>query len=145
MTHRFEIKPFDSLTLHELYNIMHLRDVVFVVGQKITAVSEIDGEDPRCQHVLFYLDDRLIGTTRIFDDVDPMIVSRVAIHSDVQGEGYGRKMMEEINAWLGDRPAEMHAQAHLTSWYQSVGWEPFGDIFDEAEIPHQMMGRNLSL
>ena len=42
-------KPFAALTLDELYDLLWLRDVVFVVGQGITAESEVDGEasDPR--------------------------------------------------------------------------------------------------
>lgn len=122
-----------------MYDVLHLRDVVFVVGQKVTAVPEVDGEDPRCEHVRCFLGERLIGTVRIFATETPMIVGRVAIHPDVQGRGHGRKMMAFVNDWLGDRSAEMHAQAHLETWYASLGWERFGEPFEEAEIPHVMM------
>ena len=142
MTTRCEFRAFDEFTLRELYDVMHLRDVVFVVGQKITAVSEVDGEDPQCHHALFYLDDRLIGTLRVFSDETPLIVGRVAIHTDFQGRGYGRQLMEHLHVWLDGRRAELHAQAHLEGWYASLGWERFGEVFQEAEIPHVMMRFN---
>lgn len=136
---RFDLKHFDELTTRELYALLQLRDEVFVVGQKITAVPEVDGLDLFCSHVRAFLDDRLVGTARIFVDEDPIIVGRVAIHPDVQRTGIGSQMMAFIGDWLGSRPAELHAQAYLEAWYTRMGWERFGEPFDEAEIPHVMM------
>lgn len=134
-----DIKPFDELTTRELYDILHLRDVVFVVGQKITAVPEVDGLDPQCSHVRAFLDDRLVGTARIFVDESPLVVGRVAVHPDLQRSGVGTEMMRFVGEWLGARPAELHAQAYLEDWYARLGWERFGEPFEEAEIPHVMM------
>lgn len=136
---RVDIAPFDALTARELYDVMHLRDLVFVVGQKITAVPEIDGLDPQCHHARAFIDGRLIGTTRIFANEDPIVVGRVAIHPDFQRGGWGTRMMRAVQDWLGARRAELHAQAYLEQWYSSLGWERFGQPFDEAEIVHVMM------
>ncbi len=136
------IKDFHDLTLMELYNIMHLRDVVFVVGQKITAECEVDGEDPKCSHLLLYLEDTLIGTARLFLEESPISVGRIAIHTDQQGKGYGTRLMEFIADFLGERNATMHAQAHLETWYASLGWKRVGEEFMEAEIVHVKMTKN---
>lgn len=138
------IKDFHDLNLMELYNILHLRDVVFVVGQKITAECEVDGEDPKCSHVLLYLGEELIGTARLFLKLSPISVGRIAIHTDYQGKGYGGELMRFIAELLGDRSAIMHAQAHLESWYTSLGWERVGEEFIEAEIRHVTMIRKPS-
>lgn len=139
MSTRFEIKPFEELTTKELYDILHLRDIVFVYGQKITAVPEIDGEDPKCAHVLFYKDDVVVGTARIFHQNSPMGVGRIAIHNDLQGTGLGTVMMEHLQVWIGERPAYMHAQAYLENWYARLGWVRSGENFMEAEIDHVPM------
>lgn len=138
---RFEIKPFHLLTLDELYAVMQLRDIVFVVGQKITAASEIDGLDPQCHHAMLWDGDRLVGTARVFADRDPCVVGRVAVHTQRQREGLGTTLMQHVQRWLGTRPAELHAQSHLEGWYASLGWTRHGNEFVEAEIPHVTMRR----
>ena len=135
-----DIKGFDDLTNLELYDLLHLRDVVFVVGQKITAVAEVDGLDPQCLHArALTAQGRAIGTARIFADETPMVVGRVAVHPDYQRGGIGSRLMRHVQQWLGEREAELHAQAYLEGWYAGLGWQRFGEPFDEAEIPHVMM------
>lgn len=135
----FALKDFHELTLMELHDIFHLRDIVFVVGQKITAVSEIDGEDPDCCHAMLRISNSIVGTARIFARKDPIVVGRVAVHTSFQRQGLGTVLMQHVQQWLGERPAELHAQAHLEDWYTQLGWVRYGDIFEEAEIPHVHM------
>ncbi len=134
-----EIKHYRDLTKDDLYAILVLRDLVFVVGQKITAVPEVDGRDPECEHAMLFDDDELVGTARIFADESPAVVGRVAIHPNRQRQGLGSVLMRAIHEHLGERQAELHAQAHLEDWYARLGWERFGEPFDEANIPHVMM------
>ncbi|MFZ4579654.1 MAG: GNAT family N-acetyltransferase [Myxococcota bacterium] len=139
---RFTHKSFDALTLHELYELMCLRDDVFVVGQKVTSEPEIDGLDPLCVHVMGRDDGgRIVATARLFVHEDPVKVGRVAVARDLQGQGIGSRLMAYVHEVLGERPAAMHAQAHLESWYTRLGWTAVGDVFDEAEIPHRHMVR----
>ncbi|QDG53999.1 GNAT family N-acetyltransferase [Persicimonas caeni] len=138
-TLQIDIKHYRDLTKDELYAIMVLRDLVFVVGQKITAVPEVDGRDPECEHAMLYDGEQLIGTARLFAGEDPVVVGRVAIHPERQRQGLGSVLMRAVQEHLGARHAELHAQAHLEEWYASLGWERFGEPFDEAEIPHVMM------
>lgn len=138
---RFEIAPFEQLALRQFHDIAWLRNVVFVVGQKITAEPEIDGRDPECEHAMLYQGSRLVGTARVFAAEDPQVVGRVAVHPELQGGGLGTKLMEYIQEHLraqGAR-AELHAQAHLEVWYTRLGWTRQGEVFVEAEIPHVMM------
>jgi predicted GNAT family N-acyltransferase len=51
--------------------------------------------------------------------------------------------MHKIQSFLGDHPAELHAQAYLEDWYCSLGWSRHGDGFEEAGIPHVLMRRNI--
>ena len=136
---KIDIKPYDELTRDELHDVFRLRCDVFVVGQEITAEPEIDGRDPACHHAMVWDGGELVGTLRIFADEEPLVIGRVAVARDRQREGVGTRMMEEVQQWLGDRPAELHAQQYLEEWYASLGWERFGEAFVEAEIPHVHM------
>ena len=159
---------FDALDPRTLYALMHLRELVFVVGQGICSMAEIDGADPRAHHVLLWAElppapelrgeaagpaslealrrpghagESLVGTARVFLDEEPARVGRVAIHPALQRRGLGRELMGAVHALLGDRAGTMHAQQHLEPWYGSLGWRRVGEPFDEAGIPHLTMVR----
>ncbi len=140
MSFSVEIRPYEALSRDELYEILHLRCDVFVVGQEITAEPEIDGRDPECAHAMARdAEGNLVGTARIFFHEEPMAVGRVAVAPEHQHEGVGTAMMEAIQREIGDREAELHAQAHLEDWYDDLGWKRVGDQYTEAEIPHVTM------
>ena len=135
----FEMRAYDDLTRREIWEIFHLREVVFVVGQKITAEPEVDELDLRCVHALAREGGRLVATARILETETPRIVGRVAVHPERQRQGLGSWVMRRIQHRLGDTPAELHAQQHLEAWYARLGWERLGEPFVEAEIPHVRM------
>lgn len=161
------VVAFDELDVRSLYALMHLRELVFVVGQGICSVTEVDGEDPQASHVLLYgalpageLSGEaaggpslealrhpehgelfLVGAARVFLGEQPPRVGRVAVHPAVQRRGLGRQVMAVVHALLAGRPATMHAQAHLEGWYGSMGWRRVGEPFDEAGIRHVTMVR----
>lgn len=136
----FACKPFAELSTAELYEILHLRDLVFVVGQKITSEPEVDGHDPAFHHLIGRdASGRVIATARLTLDHAPVKVGRVAVHPELQHQGVGTALMRDIQARLQDRPATMNAQAHLEPWYESLGWRREGPLFQEAEIEHVRM------
>ncbi|MGM0556491.1 MAG: GNAT family N-acetyltransferase [Myxococcota bacterium] len=137
--YRVDIKPYEQLTRDELHDIFMLRNIVFVVGQGITAEPEVDGRDPECEHAMLWEGDTLLGTARIFHRDDPQVVGRVAVLTSRQGEGLGSVLMEAVQEHIGESPAELHAQAHLEDWYTRLGWTRVGALFEEANIPHVMM------
>lgn len=144
----FDHKPFAQLQLLDLYELLWLRDEVFVVGQRITAESEVDGLDPEC--VLVYgrlVDDtgrptgRVVATARLFELEGVVKVGRVAVAPRLQRRGVGRLLMQYVHEVMGDRPGKMSAQAHLRDWYSSLGWQAQGNTYMEADIPHVTMIR----
>lgn len=137
----FRFKSFEELSKSELYDALWLRDRVFVVGQKITALSEIDGEDPDWHHLLAYQGSDLVGYARLRWDHDPVKIGRIAIDTTLQKQGLGTGLMHEIHRVLGARHGFMHAQAYLRGWYEQLGWRVCGPPFDEADIEHLPMER----
>lgn len=138
----FVCKSFSELTKFELYEILHLRSLVFVVGQKITAEPEVDGDDPSYHHLMGRDEDhRIVAAARLGLGREPIKVGRVGVRTELQHRGIGGQLMQAVHESIRDRPAEMHAQAYLESWYASLGWQREGENFVEAEIDHVRMIR----
>lgn len=135
----FEVKSFRELDLDELYDLLVLRNLVFVVGQKITAEAEVDGQDRECLHAILRVGGVIVGTARIESKEEYFKVGRVCVTPGRQGEGLGTELMKGIQYFLGEQRAALHAQAHLQAWYERLGWIRVGEEFQEAEIPHVKM------
>lgn len=138
--HSLRILSWEQLTKAEAYQLFCLRTDVFVVGQKITDEPELDGLDPQCYHVFMAdKDGNCVGTARLFMAESPIKVGRIAVARRLQRGGLGTELMLGLQEFIGDRPAMMHAQAHLEPWYSSLGWERVGRPFMEAGIEHVEM------
>ena len=89
-------------------------------------------------------DGRLIGTARLFYRDSPLRIGHVGIAPDVQRGGYGRRLMALIDRqFIRGRHAELHAQKYVERFYASLGWQPIGPDYVEAEIPHVTMQLNI--
>ena len=138
------VKFFEDLSLEELHACLKLRGEVFVVGQQICAVPDVDELDPRCHHALLWQGGELVGTARLLIDADQskVKVGRVAVAMSQQGRGLGTILMQAVQAWIGQEPGRtgvMSAQAHLVAWYTRLGWLSEGPVYVEAGIDHQAM------
>lgn len=133
------IVAFDDLTLRELHAVLMVRSEVFVVDQKICAVSEVDDDDPRCLHAIAQLDGWTVATARLLPADGVYKVGRVAVLKECRGTGVGSAVMRAVQAWLNGRPGMMSAQAHLEAWYTTLGWRRVGEVYEEAGIPHLRM------
>jgi ElaA protein len=141
-------KRFDELSIPELYEIMLLRQRVFVVEQKCPYL-DADGADPRALHLwgaerggppLAYL--------RLFAP-DPKTgeskLGRVVTAPEIRRTGAGRALMqrgfEELEQRFGKTPIRIGAQAYLERFYASLGFEVAGPGYLEDDIPHLPMLR----
>lgn len=139
------IKPFAELSLDELYDALAVRNAVFGVEQRITAVPDLDHVDPACWHALLRDHGRVVGTCRLLplDEGRCIKVGRLAVLADHRSQGHGKAILHAVHAWLDQRalPAVMHAQRYLEAYYTSLGWHTVGQPFDEAGIEHVKMQR----
>lgn len=137
------IKGFDELTVPELYEILSLRNEVFVVEQKCP-YQDIDGRDQFSRH-LFALDGqgavcayaRILEKGQTFDTVS---IGRVIVRRDMRGTGLAKEMMQTaihfVLKTMNEQVIKIAAQAHLQNFYGSVGFVPFSDVYLEDGIPH---------
>jgi predicted GNAT family N-acyltransferase len=124
----------------ELYECFKIRTVVFVEEQKVPAVEEIDEFEDESTHYVLIIDNKIVGTarTRIIDNYGK--IQRVAILKEYRGKGFGKLLMEKIIKNLSKNKSlkyiKLGAQCYAQKFYEKLGFKAYGDIFDDAGIPH---------
>ncbi len=143
---RFVCKSFSELNNKELYDIMVLRQEVFVVEQDCPYL-DADGKDLDADHVMIYENAKLIAYTRILaagvSYPEYTSIGRVVNSSTVRGRGIGRKLMEySIETCLKKYPEisiKISAQVYLKTFYADLGFEDTMERYLEDNIPHMGM------
>ncbi|MCU1509533.1 MAG: family N-acetyltransferase [Glaciihabitans sp.] len=141
-------KPWGELTTTELYAILKLRTDVFFVEQRIDE-EELDNRDQESttRHLWIADDLGVAAYLRVIEDAEPQhrdartIVGRVVVRSDRRGEGLAQVLLGEAIEHYGSRPLLLHAQEYIASLYEKFGFEPFGEVYHEAGLPHVSMYR----
>jgi ElaA protein len=141
-------KPFDALTLAELYALLQLRSEVFVVEQTC-AFQDIDGHDQAAYHLLGYTAaGELAAYARLFEagrSYAQASIGRVVTAPRHRGAGLGRALLHQAigqcEALFGAQPIKIGAQQYLLDFYQSFGFVVEGEGYLEDGIPHVHMVR----
>lgn len=145
---------FHELNPQSLYQILSLRQQVFVVEQKC-AYLDADGRDLHSWHLLgtdghgsllAYL--RLIPPGYRFREPS---LGRVVTRKDIRGLGVGKTLVREgirqSRVLFPGQPIRISAQLYLEDYYCQLGFVPEGEgnPYDEDGIPHiQMVYRESS-
>jgi ElaA protein len=143
---------FNDLSLQELYDIMVLRQSVFVVEQNCPYL-DADGSDQKAFHVLGYDNDGdLVAYSRLLTVgityTDAISIGRVISSEKVRGEGIGKILMkfsiDEIYRIFGKKKLTISAQCYLIKFYENFGFQIVGESYLEDDIPHIKMVMNNS-
>lgn len=136
------LKPFDSLTVNELYAILRLRSEVFVVEQNCV-FQDMDKKDQQCHHMMGWKGNLLAAYTRLVPpgiSYEQASIGRVVTSPLARGGGLGKtlmeKSMEELTNLYGPGIIKIGAQLYLKKFYQSFGFKQIDDIYDEDGIDH---------
>jgi predicted GNAT family N-acyltransferase len=68
----------------------------------------------------------------------------MAVIDDARGKGVGRAVLlflEDEARVRGAGRFRLDAQAHARPFYEKAGYRAFGDVFDDARIPHIRMDK----
>jgi predicted GNAT family N-acyltransferase len=137
----------EEVDLSELPACHRIRLVVFVEGQQVPESLEIDGLDEQCRHFLARAGSQPVGTARL-RFVDGLgKAERVAVLNEHRGAGVGAALMaavEECARAEGCRELLLHAQQAVIPFYRGLGYREEGELFDEADIVHQTMRKQLA-
>ena len=125
-----------------------IRMAVFVQEQSCPVEEEMDSWDEYALHAVIYADSTPqqlgapVATARLYYDEGHWRVGRVACLQKWRGHGYGDAVTRMLlwRAWeMGAPDVHIHAQIQAQGFYEKIGFQPFGDLFEEAGIPHVSM------
>ena len=117
-----------------------LRRTVFIKEQNVPEELEWDGLDEEALHILAEdKNGKPIAAARMLPDGH---IGRVAVLKPWRGQDIGRSLMEfllEQARRLGYRRVFLDAQVEAIEFYRRLGFEPEGEVFMDAGIPHRHM------
>lgn len=143
------IKHYKDLTIDELYNIMVLRQEVFVVEQDCPYL-DADGKDKIGWHVMISDEsDQLMAYTRLLAPGTSYekysSIGRVVSNGKGRGKGFGKAVMEAsikaIKELFPSHSIKISAQCYLLKFYNDLGFKKVGEEYLEDGIPHMGMIR----
>jgi ElaA protein len=143
------VKFFAELTTRELYEIARLRTDVFLVEQNADE-TEFDGRDtePATRHYWIpHADGSVLAYLRTLWNDEPehkdarLVIGRVVTRPDARGRGLARILLDRVLADNPGRAILLHAQEYVRGLYAKAGFEPFGEVYEEAGIAHIGMYR----
>ena len=130
----------------DIWTCIALRRAVFMDEQGISEADEMDGRDHDATHFLAWHEGDAVGTARVFVSGDTVKIGRVCVLASARGTGLGRALILGTMQWAREQGlsrAQLSAQTYALGFYQSLGFEQFGPIYDDAGIPHQDKARAL--
>jgi len=119
-----------------------VRKNVFIDEEGIDPSIEIDVYDDIATHLVVYQNKKPIGTARFFYDGKKYYIGRVAVIKKYRGKRIGKKIMERMIDYAvskGINEIWLHSQTYIKDFYLNLGFEPIGEEFLEAGIPHIAM------
>ena len=120
-----------------------LRRTVFIEEQGIAEPDEWDDLDADAVHLLARIDGRPVATARLLREHEIGKIGRICVLEEARGTGLGAALVRFGLAHFEADPditrVELGAQAHAEGFYRKLGFIPFGDLYDDAGIPHRMM------
>jgi ElaA protein len=140
-----EWRRFDELSAAALYELLRLRQQVFVVEQN-SPYPDLDGLDQRAHHLLLADDRTLCGCLRLLAPAEdgPMArIGRVCIARHLRRRGLGHRLMAEALAFCREhhrgQVVALSAQLPLVPFYESYGFAAIGDPYDDFGVAHTEM------
>lgn len=138
----WKLYKFEELTAAELYEMLKLRVDVFVVEQKCP-YPELDNLDQQSVHLAYKENGEILAYARLVPaelKYGVPSIGRVIVSSDARGRGLARELVRRsidfiFTEW---KPEEirLQGQLYLKEFYQSFGFNPISDVYDEDGIPH---------
>ena len=138
----FEVKKFKELKSEELYEILKIRNEVFIVEQEC-AYLDCDGKDRESYHLFLKDNKGIVAYLRILQkgvSYDEISIGRVLVKKNHRRKGIAQEMMIKaikfIEENLNEREIRIEAQAYLVNFYKDFGFEEVSSMYLEDDIPH---------
>jgi ribosomal protein S18 acetylase RimI-like enzyme len=92
-------------------------------------------------------DEKMLGCCMLVKSGGSTVrLRQMAVLNNLQGKGIGRALMqfaENIARDLGYKKLTMHARVTAVGFYEKLGYEVVGEMFEEVTIQHNSMEKSL--
>lgn len=147
MALEWKIKPFNELSVYELYDLLQLRSEVFVVEQNCVYL-DLDGKDKVALHLFGQFEGNIVAHARLFKagiSFDNASIGRVVVSPNYRDKKWGHDLMREAIAGVathfGETKITIGAQLYLKKFYESHGFVQTSEMYLEDDIEHIEMVR----
>ena len=126
------------------WHVVNIRQKVFGDGQNISfSDNEVFEEEKESTTYLITLKKDIIGTIRYRLVNGEYKIERFTILNEYQNKGYGKQVfnffVELIGRQFNPCTITLNSQEYIIDFYKKCGFEPVGEIFQEAGINHIKM------
>ena len=142
-------KRFEEFSAVELYEILKLRNEIFVCEQDCV-YQDCDDKDFKSYHMYYSENNKIIAYLRIVDSgvsYETPSIGRVVVDINHRRKKLSSTLITEAFAFakntLNYSEFTISAQHHLLNFYCSLGFEPTSEVYLEDNIPHIRMFKNL--
>jgi predicted GNAT family N-acyltransferase len=124
-----------------------IRQKVFVEEQKVDADEEYDEFESIATHYLVFVDDQPAATSRWRHTDKGIKLERFSVLPEFRNKGIGAALVKQVLSDVipFEKLIYLHAQVAAMNVYARNGFEPIGELFYEANIPHYKMIYSLSV
>ncbi len=123
---------------HEaLEDVMPIRERVFVMEQGISKAYITDDYDHDAIHVVAFEGEQPVGAGRLVKIDDVYTIGKIAVLKDKRKMYYGDlvvRMLIQKGFDLGAECIVVHAQKQAVPFYEKVGFEAVGKIYEKQAI-----------
>ncbi len=120
-----------------------LRRIVFIEEQGVSEADELDDKDGVALHLLATQSGRPVGSARLLRDGDTGKIGRVCVLRDQRGTGLGaalvRAAVDQFRTMPGVAFVKLGAQTHAAGFYERLGFQAVGAVYQDAGIAHRDM------
>lgn len=149
MTINWQWRSFDALQSNEIYDMLAIRQEVFVLEQKC-AYQDLDYLDQKSLHLFGKKDNQLIGYLRLLPINIPyegaISFGRVLTPTPARNQGFGKLLIQEVLDYLKKEncksPIIISAQAYLKNFYEKFGFQTISQPYDDVGIIHIKMKKS---
>ena len=142
-----ELKILAATSPEQIAMAYSIRRRVFIEEQRVPEDIELDADDARAFHAIAMRGGQAVGCGRYVEHGEREVkIGRMAVIRELRGSGIGRAILEFLMRSArerGYRRAILHAQLTAEGFYLKQDFQPQGETFEEAGIPHRAMSREL--
>ncbi len=144
MTMRIEIIEHNSSAY---YDTVILRDAILRKPLRLAFDANDLQKEASSTHIACYFQDELAGCLILKpDEQQGLKMRQVAVAKKYQGMGIGKALVEYSEQFAcrhGFSKIYMHARATAVEFYLKLGYELDGEPFEEVNIAHRYMFKNI--